>query len=85
MRTSPPIHRSTRVTYEGGETVAEVWVATDRPCPWCSHSETWASARPQVGYRICLRCRRGWERQHEPHTPDNNDALAQIVEQLARA
>ncbi|MGH7531002.1 MAG: hypothetical protein ACREMN_11520 [Gemmatimonadales bacterium] len=83
-----PTHRSTRVTLSYGptapEVVAEVWIATAEPCPWCGQAEIWAEARPQRDYRICTACRRGWQRQHEPHTPDNNEVFAQIVEQLAQ-
>lgn len=74
MHTSrPPIYRSTRVTVETGDTIAEVWIPTADACPYCGAGTTWASARPQVDYRICVACRRGWERCHEPHTPANND------------
>lgn len=87
MRASPPVHRSTRITFHDGSVSAEVWFSTSEPCLWCGSSRgQWASLPTNAGYRICLSCRRGWEpEQCTWHTPANNDVFAQLVEQLARA
>lgn len=73
----------TQTGFADGSRIAELWHWSPDPCAHCSAAATWAN--PCGDYRICTRCRRGFERDGRTHEEADNAAIKQLVEQLARA
>ncbi len=73
----------THTTFSDGSTIAELWISTTDACPHCGARGLWTS--PGGAYCVCTSCGRGAEIEGATHTAADNLALAQIVEQLARA
>lgn len=73
----------TRTTFSDGSTIAELWLETTDDCPHCGAAAVWCN--PAGGYHTCVSCQRGWEFERAPIAASKNAALAQVVEQLARA